>query len=77
MKQHLLAWYPMMAADMHRFAKTGFYQGLADLTLGFLRTDMEFLTEALGIDEAAEREAEEELEVSDLVDEVAGEDLLD
>lgn len=69
MKEHLLAWYPMMAADMRRFAKTEFYQGLADLTLGFLHTDMEFLTEVLGIDEQAELEAEEPIEAADLVDE--------
>ena len=68
MREHLLAWYPMMAADMRRFAKTDFYQGLTDLTLGFLHTDLEFLTEVLGIDVEAERAAEEDVDVSELVD---------
>jgi TorA maturation chaperone TorD len=47
LEDHLLSWYPMMAADMKKFAKTGLYQGLADLTLGFLHTDRDLLREVL------------------------------
>jgi TorA maturation chaperone TorD len=43
LSDHLAAWVPMMTADMKRFAKTEFYQGLARLTEGFLETDVEFL----------------------------------
>ena len=28
---HLLAWYPMMAADIERFSKTDFYKGLGEI----------------------------------------------
>lgn len=42
---HLLAWVPMMTADLKRFAKTDFYRGLAYLTEGFLSTDHEFLVD--------------------------------
>ena len=50
---HLLAWFPMMAADMEKFSKTKFYQGLASLTAGFLRTDAEFLADVLYEEDAA------------------------
>ncbi len=50
---HLFAWFPMMAADMRKFAQTMFYQGLCDLTYGFLSTDREFLKEALAPGEEA------------------------
>ena len=43
LEDHLLAWYPMMAADIQRFSKTDFYRGLGELTHGFLETDLEFL----------------------------------
>ena len=42
LSDHLLSWTPMLTADMKRFAKTGFYQGLACLTDGFLRVDKDF-----------------------------------
>lgn len=45
--EHLVGWYPMLAADMHRFAKTKFYQGLAYLTSGFIATDLQFLQDLL------------------------------
>lgn len=48
LEDHLVAWYPMMAADMQRFSKTAFYRGLAELTVGFLDTDLEFLREVVG-----------------------------
>ena len=42
---HLLAWVPMMTADLARFAKTDFYLGLAYVTEGFLSIDDEFFAE--------------------------------
>jgi TorA maturation chaperone TorD len=45
---HLVAWTPMLTADMRRFAETKLYLGLAHLTDGFLRTDLEFLKDLLG-----------------------------
>ena len=49
---HLISWVPLMTADMRAFSKTRFYQGLACLTDGVLRTDAAFLNElALSEDE--------------------------
>lgn len=53
MTDHLGSWCPMFVADALRHAKTGFYQGLAHLTDGFIALDMEFLEEVCGEDEAA------------------------
>lgn len=51
--QHLANWVPMLAADMLRFAQTGLYRGLSELTLGFVQTDGALLDELLaGTDEA-------------------------
>lgn len=50
---HLGKWFPAMARDMRRFAKTDLYQGLADLTEGFLRIDAQFLAETSGSELAA------------------------
>ena len=47
---HLCNWVPLMTADMRHFAKTGFYQGLAALTEGYLQTEEELLGELLGIE---------------------------
>ena len=47
LEDHLLAWYPMMAADLQKFPKTDFYRGLGKLTDGFLHNDLEFLNEVL------------------------------
>lgn len=44
---HLYAWTPMLAKDMKKFSKTDMYQGLAYLTDGFLRADLEFLDQIL------------------------------
>lgn len=44
-RHHLASWVPMMTADMRRVASTGFYQGLAHLTDGFLELDGEFLND--------------------------------
>jgi TorA maturation chaperone TorD len=47
LQDHLLAWYPMMAADMQTFPRTLFYQGVGKLTSGFLQSDLELLDELL------------------------------
>ncbi len=47
LEDHLLAWYPMMAADLEKFPRTDFYRGLGRLTLGFLRSDLDLLNEML------------------------------
>ena len=44
---HLLNWVPSFAADVRRFARTGFYLGLADYLEGFLQTDAALLDELL------------------------------
>jgi TorA maturation chaperone TorD len=48
---HLAAWAPMMTADVHRLAKTAFYQGVAYLTDGFLAEETAFLADVLGTEE--------------------------
>lgn len=45
LEDHLIAWAPMMTAEMRRFAKTDLYCGLACLTDGFLSTDKELLAD--------------------------------
>ena len=52
LEDHLLAWYPMMAADLQKFPQTDFYKGLGKLTDGFLRNDREFLDAVLSENEA-------------------------
>ena len=47
LQDHLLSWVPLMSAEMKRFAKTDFYQGLAYLTEGFLETERELLDDLL------------------------------
>ena len=55
LEDHLLAWYPMMAADLQKFPQTDFYKGLGMLTDGYLRNDREFLDAVLsGSDAEAE-----------------------
>lgn len=49
---HLLAWFPMMAGDMEKFAATDFYKGVAWLTMGFFESDREFLDDVLCEDAA-------------------------
>ena len=46
-EDHLVSWVPMMTADMHKYAKTKMYQGLAYLAEGFLDTDYAFLKDLL------------------------------
>ena len=54
LRNHLTNWVPMMTRDLRRFANTKFYQGLAYLTDGFLRTDLQFLKNLLFDDEEAD-----------------------
>jgi len=58
LQYHLVSWVPMMTADLKRFAKTKFYQGLAWLTEGFLRTDFALLQDLLSDVEPTESAAE-------------------
>ena len=46
-EDHLVSWVPMMTADMHKYARTKMYQGLAYLVEGFLDTDYAFLKDLL------------------------------
>lgn len=47
LEDHLLAWVPLLIADMKNFAQTKMYLGLAYLTEGFLRIDHRFLEDVL------------------------------
>lgn len=67
LNEHVLAWFPMMEADMHKFAKTGFYQGVASLTAGFLETDREMLCDLLDIEDEAPATDVPAVVVEDLV----------
>ncbi len=51
LNDHLLNWTPMMLADLKRFAKTDFYQGLGHLTKGFLASERELLDGIIQEDE--------------------------
>ena len=62
LKDHLHAWFPMLFADMKKFAQTKMYLGLAYLTLGFLRTDYQFLRELLFDSEDAPMAEPDEVE---------------
>ncbi len=50
---HLLNWLPLLVTDMRRFSRTLFYQGLAQLSIGFVEEDATVLTELLDTAEAA------------------------
>lgn len=52
LENHLLNWVPMLVADMRMHARTLFYQGLAQLTLGSLQEDEAVLRELLDSAEA-------------------------
>ena len=47
LNDHLLNWTPMLLADLERFAKTDFYQGLGHLTRGILTSDRAILAEMI------------------------------
>lgn len=60
LEDHLLRWYPMMAEDIAKFAKTAFYRGVGLITLGFLESDGEFLNDLLAdVEDESEKEGEE------------------
>lgn len=46
-RSHLLNWMPMLTADMQKFSKTLFYQGLAVLSLGYVEEDLALVEELL------------------------------
>lgn len=54
LRNHLLNWLPMLTADMHKFAHTEFYQGLATLTKGYVELDEKILSELVGESELEE-----------------------
>ena len=47
LENHLINWVPMLVTDMRLHAKTLFYQGLGQLTLGFIQEDESILRELL------------------------------
>lgn len=51
MNDHVACWVPVFANDVRRFSDTLFYQGLADLTQGFLEEDAALLDDL--VDEEA------------------------
>ena len=54
LQEHLLNWLPLLVGDMRLFARTMFYQGLAQLAIGFAEEDDALLTELLdSVDVAA------------------------
>ena len=60
LEDHIRTWVPVFTADVRRFSKTLFYQGLAELTDGFLQSEHELLAEMIvpGEDEEGEGGAE-------------------
>lgn len=46
-RDHLLNWLPLLVTDMRLFSKTLFYQGLGQLTLGYVEEDAAILAELL------------------------------
>lgn len=52
-REHLLNWLPMLVADMQKFSRTSFYQGLGTLALGYVEEDTLLLDELVDSDEAA------------------------
>lgn len=53
LRDHLLNWLPMLTNDMRLFSRTLFYQGLAQLAMGFVEEDASLLAELLDSVEAA------------------------
>lgn len=53
-RDHLLNWLPLLTNDMRLFARTMFYQGLAQLAMGYVEEDSAMLGELLdGVEQAA------------------------
>lgn len=57
LNDHIRVWVPVFTADMRRFSKTMFYQGLAELTEGFLQTEAALLADLILPDDDAEAPA--------------------
>lgn len=51
-EDHLLNWLPFFVSDMRKYSKTLFYQGLAQLTVGYIEDDNSLLAELLDSIEA-------------------------
>lgn len=47
LEDHLLAWVPMMTADIRKMCKTDFYKGLSYMVNGFLAVDRDLLQDVL------------------------------
>ena len=60
LQNHLLNWVPMLVGEINKLSSTDFYKGLGKLTIGFLKTDREFLEDILEEELAMRREREEE-----------------
>ena len=56
LEDHIRVWVPVFTADIRRFTKTLFYQGLAELTDGFLQSEHELLADMIVPDEDEEGE---------------------
>ena len=52
---HIAIWAPVFTADVRKFASTLFYEGLADLTEGFLQEEAAFLSSIIDEEVAEER----------------------
>lgn len=46
-EDHLLNWLPFFVSDMRKYSQTLFYQGVAQLTMGYVEDDFVLLTELL------------------------------
>lgn len=71
-EDHIQPWFPMMAADMYKFARTGLYQGLGHLTAGMIEEDLAFLNEVVeddGEQPANSKVVKMEVDISPLKDE--------
>lgn len=53
LQDHLLNWLPLLTNDMRLYARTMFYQGLAQLVLGYVEEDAAVLAELLDSVESA------------------------
>ncbi|ACV22711.1 chaperone protein TorD [Slackia heliotrinireducens] len=59
LEQHICIWTPVFTADIRRFSNTSFYQGIAELTDGFLQTETDLLASLVG-DNSEDADAEAE-----------------
>ena len=48
LEDHLNTWVPVFTQEARRFSKTLFYQGVAELTEGFLQTESDLLSHLVG-----------------------------